>query len=91
MAATVDQTELEGFEGLVGGKEPTTDALRLYGGAIECTPPKDGFKKGGRYVLRVEVECHKVSFTDERDQKTGQVVGSRDERGLRVTGVSVLE
>jgi hypothetical protein len=75
----------------VGGKAPTTHAVRLYGGAIEVEPPDEGFVKGSRYVLRVEVVCNKVSLTDERDDKTAQVVGCRDERGLKVTGVSVVE
>jgi hypothetical protein len=75
----------------IGGKAPTTHAVRLYGGAIEVEPPDEGFVKGSRYVLRVEVVCNKVSLTDERDDKTHQVVGCRDERGLKVTGVSVVE
>jgi hypothetical protein len=78
------------FQLVLGGKAPTTNAVRLYGGAVEVEPPEGGFEKGASYVLRVEVACHKVSFTDERDQKTGQVVGCRDERGLRITGVSVI-
>lgn len=74
------------FELLVGGKKPTTDKVRLYGGAIEIEPPAGGFKKGERYVIRVEAVCHKASFTDERDDKTNDVVGCRDERGLKITG-----
>jgi hypothetical protein len=73
----------------IGGQSPTTHKVRLYGGAVELEPPDDGFQKGARYVLRVEVECHKVSLTDERDNKTGDIVGCRDERGLRITGVSL--
>lgn len=75
----------------VGGKAPTTHAVRLYGGAIELEPPEGGFVKGGKYVIRIEAVCHKVSLTDERDDKTHQVVGCRDERGLRITGGSVVE
>lgn len=74
------------FELLVGGKQPTTDKVRLYGGAIEIEPPPGGFKKGERYVIRVEAVCHKATFTDERDDKTNDVVGCRDERGLKITG-----
>lgn len=79
------------FSFLIGGKKPTTDKVRLYGGAIEIEPPEGGFKKGVHYVLRVEVLCHKAGFTDEFDQQTGDVVGCRDERGLKITGVSLDE
>lgn len=74
---------------VLGGKAPTTEALRLYGGAIECSPPEGGWDKGASYTLRVEVTCHKVSFTDERDGKTGDVVGCRQEAGLKITGVKL--
>jgi hypothetical protein len=73
----------------IGGQAPTTHKVRIYGGAVEIEPPEDGFVKGGSYVLRVEVVCHKVGLTDERDNKTGDVVGCRDERGLKITGVSL--
>jgi hypothetical protein len=74
----------------VGGTAPTTNAVRLYGGAIEIEPPEEGFQKGRSYVLRVECVCHKVGITDERDSKTGDVVGCRDERGLKITGCAVM-
>lgn len=73
----------------IGGQSPTTHKVRIYGGAVEIEPPADGFQKGTSYVLRVEVVCHKVGLTDERDNKTGDVVGCRDERGLKITGVSL--
>lgn len=73
----------------IGGQSPTTHKVRIYGGAVEIEPPEDGFQKGTSYVLRVEVVCHKVGLTDERDSKTGDVVGCRDERGLKITGVSL--
>lgn len=73
----------------IGGQAPTTNAVRLYGGAIEIEPPEDGFVKGGSYRLQVTVECHKVGLTDIRDNKTGEVIGCRDERGLRITGVAL--
>jgi hypothetical protein len=78
------------FQLLVGGKEPTTQKVRLYGGAIEVEPPDGGFKKGQSYVLRVEVMCNKAGFTDEIDGKTHQVVGCSDERGLKIRGVAVV-
>lgn len=92
-AAAGDDAEDDGgqFSFLIGGKKPTTDKVRLYGGAIEIEPPAGGFKKGVHYVLRVEVLCHKAGFTDEFDQQTGDVVGCRDERGLKITGVSLDE
>lgn len=90
-----DQPAAEGangqFELLIGGKAPTTKAVRLYGGAIKVEPPEGGFKKGARYVLEIETVCHKASFTDERDDKTNEVVGSKDERGLKITGVRYVE
>jgi hypothetical protein len=73
----------------IGGQAPTTHKVRIYGGAVEIEPPAEGFQKGNSYVLRVEVVCHKVGLTDERDGKTGDVVGCRDERGLKITGVSL--
>ncbi|WCB94468.1 hypothetical protein DSM104299_03205 [Baekduia alba] len=73
----------------IGGQSPTTHKVRIYGGAVEIEPPEDGFQKGTSYVLRVEVVCHKVGLTDERDSKTGDVVGCRDERGLKITGVAL--
>lgn len=73
----------------VGGQAPTTHKVRLYGGAIEVEPPEDGFVKGASYVLRVEVVCHRVGLTDQRDGKTGEIVGCSDERGLRITGVAL--
>lgn len=79
------------FELLIGGKAPTTKKVRLYGGAVEVEPPEGGFKKGARYVLEIETVCHKASFTDERDDKTGDVVGSSDERGLKITGVRLVQ
>lgn len=78
------------FQLLVGGKQPTTTKVRLYGGAVEVEPPEGGFKKGQSYVLRVEVVCHKAGFTDEIDDATGQVIGCSDERGLSIRGVAVV-
>jgi hypothetical protein len=85
----VEIVEAEGgvFQLLVGGKAPTTEQVRLLGGAIECAPPDGGWRKGSKYVLRVEVECCKKAFVDQRDGKTGQVTGCRDEAGLRISGV----
>jgi threonine dehydrogenase-like Zn-dependent dehydrogenase len=61
----------------------------LLGGAVEVAPPAGGFKKGDRYVVRVETVCRKVEFTDEVDDKTGQVTGCAKGHGLRITGASL--
>jgi hypothetical protein len=71
-----------------GGKQPTTSTLRIVGGKIEV----DGeYKKGQTVALRLEVVVNEVSFKDQHDPKTSQVVGcARNHRG-RVVGVHVID
>lgn len=84
-----------GFD--VGGKEPTGSSLRLTGGKIKVSA--SSFEKGesltvevkhadgetiGRYVAVVD----EVSFKDETDSKTGQVIGCERRHKARIAGVA---
>jgi hypothetical protein len=75
----------------IGGQAPTTHTVKLYGGAIEVEPPEGGFVKGKAYRLEIDTVCHRVQVVDEFDGKTGDVIGARDERGLKITGASFVE
>lgn len=81
--------DTETFTVEMGGQAATTEKFRLYGGAVEIPPPVGGWVKGKRYVLRVEVLCHKDGHTDEFDSKTQDVVGCRRDFGGKITGASV--
>jgi hypothetical protein len=56
----------------IGGKKPTGSKLTLTGGQLDV---EGQYGKGERIRIVVEAEVQEVSFRDERDSKTGQVVG----------------
>lgn len=73
-----------GFD--VGGKKPTSAGLRLVGGKLDIDR---SFKKGEKIVLRIEAEVGELAFVDQRDGKTGQVIGCERRHKARIVGVSV--
>lgn len=78
------------FTDLVGGKAPTIEKVRLYGGAVDvANAPAEGFVKGRTYTFTVEAVCRKAGWTDKEDGKTGDVVDCVEERGLKIRSVSL--
>lgn len=70
----------------VGGKRPTSTSLRVVGGAVDV---EQEFAKGQTVVIRMEAEITEVAFVDQRDQRTGQVVGCERRHKARPVEVSV--
>lgn len=68
----------------VGGKRPSGSSIRIVGGKVAL---EGQFAKGERIGLYVEVEVGEVSFVDERDAKTGQVVGCDRRHKARIAHV----
>lgn len=70
----------------VGGKKPTSTALTLVGGKIEVG---ESFQKGQRIRLEIVAEVGEVAFVDQRDAKTGQVIGCERKHKARILSVMV--
>jgi hypothetical protein len=86
---TGDEVPLPGLQlsFAVGGKRPTTSGLRLVGGKLDI---EQVFSKGQTIELRIEAEIREVSFIDQVDAATGQVIGSERRHKAHIVGVSVL-
>jgi hypothetical protein len=65
----------------VGGKKPTTSGVRLVGGKLDI---ERQFLKGETIVLRIEAVIGEVSFIDQHDAATGQVVGAERRHKARI-------
>lgn len=68
----------------VGGKKPTSSHFRLTGGEIQV---EGQFSKGETVTFTVQASVDEVAFRDEKDAKTGQVVGAKRVHKARIVGV----
>jgi hypothetical protein len=79
-------SQLAMFTELVGGKATTSNTTRLVGGKIEVD--RD-FKKGEKVKFLITAEIGSVAFVDQRDGKTGQVIGAERRHSARILNVQV--
>ena len=79
-------SQLAMFTELVGGKAATSNTTRLTGGKVEVDRE---FKKGQKIRLVITAEIGSVNFVDQRDGKTGQVIGCERRHSARILNVQV--
>lgn len=68
------------FALVVGGKEPTSNSLRVSGGKVDTEAE---YEKGTTVKFVQEFRVDEVHFIDKKDPKTGQVVASERKHVLK--------